>query len=147
MLLFQAFHSCMMAEHLSEPVPAATLLCCCLPTGAQSRADAAHTHKLLLYTYFSCFCTLSHALPALAGELGPFAMAEIGLRLLHSLVRLQPAQGEGGRTLYPLPLVHRQIAGPTCLPHLAQVGPAPSCPVSCVCMQHAGHCSQASAVI
>ncbi len=145
MLLFQAFHSCMMAEHLSEPVPAATLLCCCLPTGAQSRADAAHTHKLLLYTYFSCFCTLS--LPALAGELGPFAMAEIGLRLLHSLVRLQPAQGEGGRTLYPLPLVHRQIAGPTCLPHLAQVGPAPSCPASCVCMQHAGHCSQASAVI
>ncbi|KAL0042756.1 hypothetical protein WJX79_009797 [Trebouxia sp. C0005] len=55
------------------------------------------------------------------GELGPFAMAEIGLRLLQSLVRLQPAQGEGGRTLYPLPLVHRQIAGPTCLPHLAQV--------------------------
>ncbi|KAL0040215.1 hypothetical protein WJX77_000548 [Trebouxia sp. C0004] len=55
------------------------------------------------------------------GELGPFSMAEIALRLLHSLVRLQPAQGEGGRSLYPLPLVHRQIAGPTCLPHLAQV--------------------------
>ena len=56
-----------------------------------------------------------------AGELGPFAMAEIALRLLHSLVRLQPALGEGGRILYPLPLVHRQIAGPTCLPHIAQV--------------------------
>lgn len=91
-------------------------------------AALALRNKLLQYIYFSYFCTVSHAFPALAGELGPFAMAEIGLRLLHSLVRLQPAQGEGGRTLYPLPLVHRQIAGPTCLPHLAQVGLAHSCP-------------------
>jgi len=58
---------------------------------------------------------------ACAGELGPFGMAGIALRLLHSLVRLQPAQGEGGRILYPLPLVHRQLAGPTCLPHISQV--------------------------
>lgn len=56
----------------------------------------------------------------LVGELGPFGMAEVALRLLHSLVALQPAEGEGGRTLYPLPLVQRQIAGPTCLPHIAQ---------------------------
>ena len=55
------------------------------------------------------------------GELGPFGVAEVALRLLHSLVGLQPAEGEGGRTLYPLPLVQRQIAGPTCLPHIAQV--------------------------
>lgn len=122
MLSFQAFHSCMMAQIQ----PYCSVIVLFLSTRAQSPADAAHTHKLFLHIVFSRFCTLSHAHPALAGELGPFAMAEIGLRLLQSLVRLQPAQGEGGRTLYPLPLVHRQIAGPTCLPHLAQVGPA--CP-------------------
>lgn len=61
-------------------------------------------------------------LPAsFAGDLGPFGMAEVALRLLHSLVELQPAQGEGGRMLHPLPSVHRLLAGPTCLPHITQV--------------------------
>lgn len=52
--------------------------------------------------------------------MGPFAVAQVALRLLHSLVGLQPAEGPGGRTLFPLPLVQRQIAGPTCLPHIVQ---------------------------
>lgn len=57
----------------------------------------------------------------LTGDLGPFGTAEVAMRLLHSLVELQPAQGEGGRLLHPLPTVHRLLAEPTCLPHLAQV--------------------------
>ena len=65
---------------------------------------------------------MSNALSdGLAGELGPSGLAEVALRLLHNLVELQPAEGEGGRLLHPLPLVHRLLAGPTCLPHLAQV--------------------------
>ena len=79
---------------------------------------------LFVYIFIYLFiCILQPMRACLAmpvGELGPFGVAEVALRLLHSLVGLQPAEGEGGRTLFPLPLVHRHIAGPTCLPHIAQ---------------------------
>lgn len=80
----------------------------CIPAAMQ---NSFVWHTMLASS--SCGCN--------AGEMGPFGMAEVALRFLHSLVALQPATGEAGRLLHPLPLVHRLLAGPTCLPHLAQV--------------------------
>lgn len=56
-----------------------------------------------------------------AGQLGPFARAEVALQLLLALAQLQPAAEATGQVLQPLPMVHRQLASPACLPHLAQV--------------------------
>ena len=46
--------------------------------------------------------------------------AEIALRILHQLVRLQAAVDAEGNPLQPLPIVHRTLASPQCLPHIAQ---------------------------
>ena len=63
-----------------------------------------------------------------AGPLTPFEVAGAALRVLLALARLHPATaGEErcGAPLFPLPLAHRQMAAPRCLPHIAQV---------CVCV-------------
>jgi hypothetical protein len=43
------------------------------------------------------------------------------LRLLRAMAEQQPAVEPLGRVLHPLPRVHRLLASPACLPHLAQV--------------------------
>ena len=48
----------------------------------------------------------------------------MALRILHELVRLQAAVDADGAPLQPLPIVHRTLASPQCLPHIAQVGPS-----------------------
>ena len=48
--------------------------------------------------------------------------AEVALRILHQLVRMQAAVDPDGNPLQPLPIVHRTLASPQCLPHIAQVG-------------------------
>ncbi|KAK9809260.1 hypothetical protein WJX72_012293 [[Myrmecia] bisecta] len=55
------------------------------------------------------------------GTLGPFQVAEIVLKVLHTLAQLQPAVDASDQVLQPLPVVHRQLASPACLPHIAQV--------------------------
>lgn len=56
-----------------------------------------------------------------AGTLGPFAAAEVALRVLHTLARLQPAVDLAtGQTLQPLPQAHRAIASPEVLPYIVQ---------------------------
>ena len=57
----------------------------------------------------------------IAGQTAPFARAEVALQILLALAQLQPATDAGGFVLQPLPMVHRQLASPVCLPHLAQV--------------------------
>ena len=59
-----------------------------------------------------------------AGSLSCVEAAEIALRILHELVRLQAAVDAEGNPLQPLPIVHRTLASPLCLPHIAQVPPA-----------------------
>lgn len=63
------------------------------------------------------------------GTMSPTEAAEIALRMLHSLAQLQPAVDAQGHNLQPLPAVHRILASPQCLPHIAQVLHHPS-PVS-----------------
>ena len=53
--------------------------------------------------------------------MSPTEAAEIALRVLHSLAQLQPAVDGEGHSLQPLPTVHRILASPQCLPHIAQV--------------------------
>ena len=53
--------------------------------------------------------------------MSPIEAAEIALRILHSLAQLQPAVDAQGHNLQPLPAVHRILASPQCLPHIAQV--------------------------
>ena len=53
--------------------------------------------------------------------MGAFEAAEVALRILHALVRLQGAVDPRGCPLQPLPAVHRALASPQCLPHIAQV--------------------------
>ena len=48
--------------------------------------------------------------------------AEVALRILHQLVQMQAAVDADGNPLQPLPIVHRTLASPQCLPHIAQVG-------------------------
>ncbi|KAK9915634.1 hypothetical protein WJX75_001835 [Coccomyxa subellipsoidea] len=55
------------------------------------------------------------------GTMSPTEAAEIALRVLHSLAQLQPAVDTEGHSLQPLPTVHRILASPQCLPHIAQV--------------------------
>jgi hypothetical protein len=51
--------------------------------------------------------------------------AGVALRVLQALAGQQPAvDGHTGEALFPLPLAHRQMASPACLPHIAQVGAA-----------------------
>ena len=61
---------------------------------------------------------------AAAGSLSCVDAAEVALRILHELVRLQAAVDSEGNPLQPLPIVHRTLASPHCLPHIAQVIPA-----------------------
>jgi len=69
----------------------------------------------------------------LPGTMSPTEAAEIALRILHSLAQLQAAVDHEGHSLQPLPTVHRILASPQCLPHIAQVlhsfygSPSPSC--------------------
>lgn len=56
-----------------------------------------------------------------AGGTEPFKNGKTCLDILLCLVRLQPACDPGGHPLLPQPLVHRQIAAPDVLPHIAQV--------------------------
>ena len=46
----------------------------------------------------------------------------MALRILHQLVQMQAAVDADGSPLQPLPIVHRTLASPQCLPHIAQVG-------------------------
>lgn len=54
------------------------------------------------------------------GGLSAVQAAEAGLQMLLRLTLLHPATDEDGRVLCPLPRVHRLLAGPACLPHIAQ---------------------------
>lgn len=58
--------------------------------------------------------------------MSPTEAAEIALRVLHSLAQLQPAVDTEGHSLQPLPTVHRILASPQCLPHIAQARHHPS---------------------
>ena len=60
--------------------------------------------------------------------MGAFEAAEIALRILHTLAHLQAAVDPAGCPLQPLPAVHRALASPQCLPHIAQVRLVPSKP-------------------
>ncbi|KAK9807966.1 hypothetical protein WJX73_008492 [Symbiochloris irregularis] len=55
------------------------------------------------------------------GRMGAFDRAEVALEALLALAHRHPATDESGQALHPLPLVHRILASPQCLPHLAQV--------------------------
>ncbi len=55
-----------------------------------------------------------------ASGLSPFEVAALALRALRSLVAAHPAVDEAGAPLQPLPRVHRELAAPYCLPHIAQ---------------------------
>jgi len=57
-----------------------------------------------------------------AGSINCVEVAEVALRILHQLVRLQAAVDADGNPLQPLPIVHRTLASPQCLPHIVQVG-------------------------
>ncbi len=59
---------------------------------------------------------------AAAGSMSCVEAAEVALRILHQLVRMQAAVDADGNPLQPLPIVHRTLASPQCLPHIAQVG-------------------------
>ena len=59
-----------------------------------------------------------------AGSLSCVEAAESALRILHELVRLQAAVDVEGSPLQPLPIVHRTLASPPCLLHIAQVASA-----------------------
>ena len=66
-------------------------------------------------------CPATGACAPRAGTLGAFEAAEVALRILQSLAQLQPAVDGQGSPLQPLPAVHRALASPQCLPHIAQV--------------------------
>jgi DnaJ family protein C protein 13 len=55
------------------------------------------------------------------GPLSAFEAAAAALRVLQVLADQQPAVDAHGEVLFPLPLAHRLMASPACLPHLAQV--------------------------
>ena len=54
----------------------------------------------------------------------------MALRILHQLVRMQAAVDGTGNPLQPLPIVHRALASPQCLPHIAPGEALCSCLVS-----------------
>lgn len=77
-------------------------------------------------------CLMAHADSAAAGSMSCVEAAEVALRILHQLVQMQAAVDADGNPLQPLPIVHRTLASPQCLPHIAQVGllaldPPPFC--------------------
>ena len=57
-------------------------------------------------------------------------MAQQALEVLHVLAQLQLPHNDAGQALLPLPLAHRQLTSPRCLPHLAQA--------SLLCLKHSG---------
>jgi len=68
-------------------------------------------------------------------------MGRTCLDILLCLVRLQPARDPCGAPLLPLPKVHRQLASPQALPHIAQVDTSlfsnKSCPrYNADCLRH-----------
>ena len=86
------------------------------------RASAAHAASACVP---AGGCQLRCSLPhhqshCFAGTLNCVEAAEIALRILHQLVRLQAAVDAQGNPLQPLPIVHRTLASPQCLPHIAQ---------------------------
>lgn len=53
--------------------------------------------------------------------LSPFEAAGAALSVLRQLAALQPAADARGAPLQPPPRAHVALAGPDCLPHIAQV--------------------------
>lgn len=53
--------------------------------------------------------------------MNPFEQAELALHILQRLADAHAAVDAAGQPLQPLPLAHRLLASPQCLPHLAQV--------------------------
>lgn len=54
--------------------------------------------------------------------MSPFEQAELALQILQQLADAQAAVDGAGQPLQPLPLAHRLVASPQCLPHITQVG-------------------------
>ena len=67
------------------------------------------------------FKSLERRYSVISGGAAPFKMGKTCLDILLCLVRNQRARDPTGAPLLPLPKVHRQIASPTALPHIAQV--------------------------
>lgn len=70
-----------------------------------------------------------------------YEVAGRALRILSALAGAQAAVDGAGHVLLPLPLVHRQLAGPACLPHIVQVGRGPGEAMS-TCVTRGAHCAQ-----